>query len=212
MSTTANLRFLITAGPTREWIDPIRFISNRSSGKMGYALAEAARKLSRHVTLVTGPTALAKPAGVAVVNVTTAAEMAKAVLARFERCDAVIMAAAVCDFRPARIAKLKIKKDKFPGTLTLKPTIDILARLGKRKRHQVLVGFAAETDHLEKNARGKLRRKNLNLIVANGPAAFDSDRNQVTLIQRDGRSERLALMSKRSAAKEIMGRVVRLLP
>jgi phosphopantothenoylcysteine decarboxylase/phosphopantothenate--cysteine ligase len=200
-------RFLITAGPTREFLDPIRFISNRSSGKMGYALARAARRYG-NVTLISGPVALKPPSGVTFVPVTTAKEMAEAVMAR--EADVVIMTAAVCDFRPRRVAARKIKKAGFPGALELVSTMDILAALGKRKRHQLLVGFAAETDALEANALDKLRRKNLDLIVANDARAMEADTNQVTLLYRDGRVERLPEMSKARVAREILCRVIAL--
>lgn len=203
-------RFLITAGPTREFLDPIRFISNRSSGKMGYALARAARRVSPHVTLVSGPVALKPPAGVTFVPVTTAQEMAETVLAHFADADVVIMTAAVCDFRPRRMAARKIKKTAFSGVLKLVPTVDILATLGKRKRHQVLIGFAAETDALEANAQDKLRRKHLDLIVANTAAAFEADTNQVTLLYRDGRVERLPELPKAQVAHAILRRVTAL--
>lgn len=200
-------RFLITAGPTREFLDPIRYISNRSSGKMGYAIARAARRLSPHVTLVSGPVALKPPTGVTFVPVTTAQEMADAVLGLFADADVVIMTAAVCDFRPRRVATRKIKKSAFLGVLELIPTVDILATLGKRKHHQLLVGFAAETDALEANAQEKLRRKNLDLIVANTAAAFEAETNRVTLLYRDGRGERLTEMLKAQVAREILRRV-----
>jgi phosphopantothenoylcysteine decarboxylase / phosphopantothenate---cysteine ligase len=200
------VNFLITAGPTREFLDPIRYISNRSSGKMGYALARAAARYG-HVTLVSGPVTLKPPVGVEFVPVTTAAEMAKAVLARYGTADIVIMAAAVCDFRPKTPVTRKIKKLEFTGKLALAPTVDILAELGRRKRRQVLVGFAAETDHLERNAVDKLRRKRLDLIVANDVRAFDSDTNQVVIIGR-GTRERLPEMSKMRVAGEIVKRAI----
>lgn len=206
----AELRFLVTAGPTREFIDPIRYISNRSSGKMGYAIAAAARKLSPHVVLVSGPTALTAPAGVELVPVTTAQEMADAVLARYAQSDIVIMTAAVCDFKPATSAPGKIKKQTFDGNLMLEPTVDILAELGRRKQAQVLVGFAAETDDLERNARDKLERKHLDLIVANDASAFESDSNAVTVIARDGAVERLPLQPKTKVAALILERAVRM--
>jgi phosphopantothenoylcysteine decarboxylase/phosphopantothenate--cysteine ligase len=207
---SAVLRFLITAGPTREFIDPVRFISNRSSGKMGYALAEAARAVSRHVVLVSGPSALPRPDGVEFVSVTTAEEMAEAVFPRFERCDVAIMAAAVCDFRPESTASLKIKKAAFSGMLKLMPTIDILAKLGTLKKTQILVGFAAETDNLERNALDKLQRKQLDLIVANEAAAFESDTNTVTFLDSEGKPERLPEMPKGKVAEAIIQRVLRL--
>ena len=204
-----KLRFLITAGPTREFLDPIRFISNRSSGKMGYALASAACQHG-NVMLISGPVALKPPAGVTFVPVTTAQEMADAVLARFADADVLIMTAAVCDFRPRLTTAHKIKKASFSGVLELVPTVDILATLGKRKRHQVLVGFAAETDALEANAQDKLRRKNLDLIVANTAAAFEAETNQVTLLYRDGCVERLPELSKAQVARVILRRVTAL--
>jgi phosphopantothenoylcysteine decarboxylase/phosphopantothenate--cysteine ligase len=200
------VNFLITAGPTREFLDPIRYISNRSSGKMGYALARAAARYGR-VTLVSGPVSLKPPVGVEFVPVTTAAEMAKAVLARYGKADIVIMAAAVCDFRPKAPVTRKIKKLEFTGKLALAPTVDILAELGRRKRRQVLVGFAAETDNLELNAVDKLRRKRLDLIVANDVRAFDSDTNQVVIIGHDTR-EKLPEMSKMRVAGEIVKRAI----
>jgi phosphopantothenoylcysteine decarboxylase / phosphopantothenate---cysteine ligase len=210
VNASSSLRFLITAGPTREFLDPIRFISNRSSGKMGYALAEAACAVSTHVVLVSGPTTLSSPKGVEFVGVTTAQEMADAVFARFEQCDVMIMAAAVCDFRPKAPAKSKIKKQTFAGTLEVVTTIDILAELGKRKQSRVLVGFAAETGDLEGNATEKLNRKQLDLIVANDASAFDAETNRVTLFGAAGEKEQLPEMSKRAVAAAIIERVLKL--
>ena len=209
MKAPDALRFLVTAGPTREFFDPIRYISNRSSGKMGYALAEAARAVSPHVVLVSGPTALVPPKGVEFVSVTTALEMADAVLTRYEQCDVVIMTAAVCDFRPEKTSPLKIKKDKFDGTTKFEPTVDILEELGKRKQGQLLIGFAAETDDVERNARVKLERKRLDLIVANDVSAFEADSNAVTLIGRTGTPDRLPRMSKREVAGAIIQRILK---
>jgi phosphopantothenoylcysteine decarboxylase/phosphopantothenate--cysteine ligase len=200
------LRILVTAGPTREWIDPIRYLSNRSSGKMGYALARAAKRLGA-VTLVTGPVALRPPAGMEVIPVTTAAEMARAVLRRYSRVDLVIMTAAVCDFRPRTPARRKIKKQTFAGHLELVPTADILAALGRRKRRQILVGFAAETNGVEHYAQDKLRRKNLDLIVANDARAFEADTNRVTLFYRDGRREKFPAMTKARVAAAMIRRI-----
>lgn len=200
------LRFLITAGPTREFLDPIRFISNRSSGKMGYALAHAACRQGK-VTLISGPVALRPPTGVTLVPVTTAQEMADAVLTRFNSADVVIMTAAVCDFRPRHVAANKIKKASFTGTLELVPTVDILATLGKRKHRQLLIGFAAETNDLVANATEKLQRKNLDLIVANDASAMEAETNQVTLLYRDGCVERLPEMSKPRVATAILRRI-----
>ncbi len=205
-------RFLITAGPTREHFDPVRFISNRSSGKMGYALAAAAQKLSGRVVLVSGPTALTPPAGVEFVSVTSAQEMAEAIWSRFDDCDVAIMCAAVCDWRPVKMATSKIKKQWTTGALTLalERTPDILAELGRRRQRQVLVGFAAETDNVEANARDKLRRKRLDLIVANDASAFEGDASTVQLIGRDGRIERLPRLSKTEVATAIIQRVMTL--
>jgi phosphopantothenoylcysteine decarboxylase/phosphopantothenate--cysteine ligase len=210
MSSTL-LRFLITAGPTREFLDPIRYISNRSSGKMGYAIAEAATAVSSSVTLVSGPTSLTAPKGVEFVPVTTAQEMAEAVWSRFGSVDVCIMAAAVCDFRPKKMAGSKIKKTAFGGTLALEPTPDILAELGRRKESQVLVGFAAETDDMEKHAREKLKHKGLDLIVANDSSAFDSDTNRVAILSTDGTVERLPELPKSELARRIVEQAVRLL-
>lgn len=196
------MNFLITAGPTREFLDPIRYLSNRSSGKMGYALARAARKFGR-VTLVSGPVALKPLRGVEFVPVVTAREMAEAVFKRYGKADVVIMAAAVCDFRPKLPARRKIKKQGFAGNLKLAPTVDILAELGRRKRRQFLIGFAAETDNLRRNAVEKLRRKNLDLIIANDASAFDSETNRVLLIDRKGCTQ-LPEMPKGKVANAIL--------
>lgn len=211
MKSPTDIRFLITAGPTREFLDPIRYLSNRSSGKMGYAIAEAARKVSAHVTLVSRPTALVAPQGVEFASVTTAQEMAEAVWGRFEAADVCIMAAAVCDFRPKNKAVGKIKKGSFRSTLELEPTPDILSELGSRKKLQVLIGFAAETDDVEANALEKLTRKGLDLIVANDARAFDADTNRVAFIGRNGEIERLPELPKAEVAKAIVERALKLL-
>jgi phosphopantothenoylcysteine decarboxylase/phosphopantothenate--cysteine ligase len=205
-----TVRFLITAGPTREFFDPIRYISNRSSGKMGYAIAGAALSVSSQVTLVSGPTALTPPKGVEFISVTTAQEMAEVVWSRFSDVDICIMAAAVCDFRPKKMAAGKIKKTSFSGTLELEQTPDILAELGRRKKSQILVGFAVETDDLEKHAREKLIRKGLDFIVANDASAFDAETNRVALILPGGKIEKLPEMPKIDVAKVIVERAVRL--
>lgn len=178
---------------------------------MGYALAEAARDISPNVTLVSGPVTLAPPSGVEFVPVVSAQEMADAVFARYGKSDVIIMCAAVCDFRPKHPAKKKIKKTGYAGLVEMEPTTDILAELGNRKGSQILVGFAAETDHVEEHAREKLARKNLDLIVANDATAFEGDRTTVTLLFRDGRQEALPEMLKADAAREIVGRVTKLL-
>jgi len=202
-------KILITAGPTREKIDAVRFLSNRSSGKMGYALAAAARDAGLDVTLVSGPVALAPVDGVTTVRVESAAEMAAEVKSRAPGMDAVIMAAAVADYRPRHVFDGKLKK--LPGTLTLEleRTEDILASLGQAKPDgQLLIGFAAETDDLIANAEGKLARKNLDWIVANDvrrtDRGFASDCNAVTLLARDGRRIELELAPKSEIARRIL--------
>jgi len=207
MSSTP-LRFLITAGPTREFLDPIRYISNRSSGKMGYAIAEAALAVSSNVTLVSGPTSLTAPPGVEFVSVITAQEMAQAVWSRFGSADIFLMAAAACAFRPKTAAGNKIKKGSFSGVLELEPTPDILAELGRRKKSQVLVGFAAETDDLERRARAKLIDKSLDFIVANAASAFDAETNRVAILTADGKIERLRELPKIEVAKVIIERAM----
>ena len=170
------MRFLITAGGTREYIDPVRFISNASSGKMGYALARAALKAGHEVTLITAPTALKPPAGAEIVRVESAAEMFAAVKEHFARCDCLIMAAAVADYTPAHPSKTKLKKQAAKLTLELKPTPDILKWAGRQKKPgQMLVGFALEDRDLRANAERKMREKNLDMIVANTPGAIGAD-------------------------------------
>jgi phosphopantothenoylcysteine decarboxylase / phosphopantothenate---cysteine ligase len=202
-------RILVSAGPTQEPIDPVRFISNRSSGKMGYALADAARARGAQVTLVTGPTALPIPAGVEVVAVETAEEMTKALCIRLSWSTVVIMAAAVADFRPAQAAAHKIKKQgQESQTLRLEPTTDILSTLSAQRTNQLLIGFAAETQDLIAHATEKLSAKGLDLIVANHVtregAGFGSDQNAATLIDRHGRATEFPLMAKRQLADEIL--------
>jgi phosphopantothenoylcysteine decarboxylase/phosphopantothenate--cysteine ligase len=176
------MHFLITAGGTREYIDPVRFISNASSGKMGYALARAALKAGHKVTLVTAPTALREPSGAEVVEVETAGEMFEAVKEYFARCDCLIMAAAVADYTPARPAKTKIKKTGKSLTLRLKPTTDILRWAGRHKtKGQIVVGFALEDKALRPRAERKMRDKNLDMIVANAPAAIAAQKSTVQI-------------------------------
>jgi phosphopantothenoylcysteine decarboxylase/phosphopantothenate--cysteine ligase len=204
------LRFLITAGPTREAIDPVRFISNRSSGKMGYALAAAARKVSPHVTLVSGPTCLQPPRGVRFISVVSADEMARAVFAHFPKSDVVIMAAAVADFRPKVAARRKWKKNRGAPRLQLAPTVDILRELGRRKTRQFLMGFAAETDSVEANAMKKLRAKRLDMLVANDVSqkrfGMESDYNQVTILYANRRMEKTRRMTKPEVARLVLRR------
>jgi len=206
---------LVTAGPTREPLDPVRFLSNRSSGKMGYAIAEAAGARGAHVILVSGPTALSAPPGVDLIHVETAEEMYRAVLAKLEPAGVVVKAAAVADYRPKRTADRKIKKEHAVSEIALEPTPDILAELGRRKGKRILVGFAAETDDLLANAKTKLQRKNLDLVVANdvraAGAGFDVDTNVVTMLDAAGGVEELPLLPKRQVADRILDRVKALL-
>ena len=202
-------RVLISAGPTQEAIDPIRFISNRSSGKMGYAMAAAARARGAEVVLVTGPTALPPPQGVVMVQATTAGEMADALSQHFPSCTVLIMAAAVADFRPKVQAVHKLKKrDRTGLTLELEAAPDILAMLSARRTTQVLVGFAAETEQIVTYAADKLRGKGLDLIIANDVtregAGFGSDQNAVTILSSTGQRKDLHLMPKRQLADEIL--------
>ena len=211
----AGRSVLVTAGPTYEPLDPVRFVGNRSSGRMGFALAEAAAARGARVLLVTGPTHLAPPPGVECIRVQTTQEMYEAVLARAEGTDAIIKAAAPADYRPAKVAPAKIKKGREILTLELTPTPDILAELARRKGASVLVGFAAETEELVANAREKLRKKNLDLVVANDvgakDAGFAAETNRVTLVSGDGEIEALPLLSKQEVAHRILDRVARLL-
>ncbi|MDR3564858.1 MAG: bifunctional phosphopantothenoylcysteine decarboxylase/phosphopantothenate--cysteine ligase CoaBC [Negativicutes bacterium] len=205
-------KILVTAGGTREPLDPVRFLGNRSSGKMGYALARAAAARGAQVVLVSGPTGLPQPAGVSLRKVETAAEMRQAVLAEFGDCDIVIKAAAVADYRPMEICEHKIKKQNETLTLVLERTPDILAELGRLKSRQLLVGFAAETRELLAAAKEKLTRKNLDLIVANDVtqpgAGFNADTNIVKLLYRDGRVEELPQMTKEVLAGIILDKIM----
>ncbi len=211
-----GVRALVTAGPTREHFDPVRFISNPSTGLMGYAMARALSERGAAVTLISGPCSLNCPAGVERVEVCAAEEMYREVLARFPECHLVIKAAAVSDFRPATVAPHKLKKGAGAETVRLEATPDILKELGRRKQNQVLVGFAAETKQAETYGRGKLEEKNLDLIVVNdltaAGAGFGSLTNRVSLIDRSGAVERLPLMEKETLAHQILDRIVSLLP
>ena len=208
----AGERLLVTAGPTREELDPIRFISNHSSGKMGYAIAAAAARRGAAVTLVSGPTSLPVPWGVATVPVNSARQMRDEVLKRAEESSIVVMSAAVADYRPKDRAEGKIKKGEDGQLLELVKNPDILQELGTRKGSRVLVGFAAETDDLLANAGDKLQRKNLDLLVANDVgmegAGFNVDTNIVKLLFRGGRVEDVPLMGKPDLANLILDRVV----
>jgi len=205
---------LVTAGPTCEDLDPVRFLTNRSSGRMGYALAEAASRRGAKVILVSGPTALEPPDGVERVDVRTSEEMRRAVLDRAADSTVVIKAAAVADYRPASPEVKKIKRGKERMTLELEPTADILAELGAVKGGRVLVGFAAETDGVAENARAKLAAKKLDLVVANDVtqpgAGFDAETNIVSIFARDGRELSLPKMDKLEVADRVLDEVLRL--
>jgi phosphopantothenoylcysteine decarboxylase/phosphopantothenate--cysteine ligase len=202
---------LVTAGPTVEDIDPVRFVSNRSSGKMGYRLAEAARDRGARVILLSGPTSLPAPAGVELVSVRSAEEMARAADKHAVVASVVVGAAAVSDFRPASVASSKVKKRTGGMALRLVRTPDILAGLGRKKGSRILVGFAAESEDLVRNARKKLDDKNLDLIVANDVeaegAGFGGDTNAAVLLRRDGGRVDVALTSKRELAERILDEV-----
>jgi len=204
----AGEKLLITAGPNREPIDPVRYISNRSSGKMGYALARAALSRGAQVTLVSGPTALEPPAGARFVSVTTAAQMREAVVKEFAECTVLVMAAAVADYHVAAVPDRKIKRAKGPLELRLEPNPDILKELGAMKDGKLLIGFAAETEDLAANAERKLREKNLDMIVANDVSqegsGFDGDTNIATLIDRTGATRALPLMTKDELSDQIL--------
>lgn len=208
----AGERVLVTAGPTREELDPIRFISNHSSGKMGYAIAKAARRRGAAVTLVTGPTCLQEPWGMETVQVVSAEEMREAVLKGMEESTVIIKSAAVADYRPRSRAGEKIKKGDQPQVLELVKNPDILGELGKMKGERCLVGFAAETGALLENAGKKLAEKNLDMVVANQigleGAGFNVDTNIAKLLFRDGRQEDLPLMGKTQLADIILDRIV----
>lgn len=206
-------RVLISAGPTQESIDPVRYLSNRSSGKMGYALAEAAKVRGAAVMLISGPTALTPPQGIEVQQVITAEEMRHAILSRLPWSDTVIMAAAVADFRPAKPMAHKLKKQRVTLTsLELEPTTDILKEVAERRTTQILVGFAAETQDLLAHAQEKLQAKDVDVLVANDVSApdagFGSDTNRVTLLDRQGSCEEVPLMSKRALADRILDHIL----
>ena len=207
---------LLTAGPTREAIDPVRFVSNPSSGRMGFALARAAARRGARVILVTGPVSLADPLHAEVHRVESAAEMADCVQALAPEADVIIKTAAVADYRPVHTADHKIKKTEDRLSVAFERTTDILLALGKDKAHRFLVGFAAETRQLRDHARQKLEAKNLDMIVANrigeAGSGFEVDTNKVTLLHRDGREEGLPVMSKDALAHELLNRVTDRLP
>jgi phosphopantothenoylcysteine decarboxylase/phosphopantothenate--cysteine ligase len=203
------VRFLITAGPTREPIDPVRYISNRSSGKMGYAIAEATLAQGHDVMLVSGPVTLEAPRGAKLISVSTSDEMFEAVRQHADKCDICVLCAAVADYKPANVSPTKIKKRGAHFSLELIPTPDILNSLGHRQNRQfALVGFAAETDHVEENAAKKLRAKNCDIMVANDVSGtnsgMESDMNEVTILFRDGEKKIISCAPKKIIACELV--------
>ena len=208
-------KILVTAGPTREPIDPVRFVSNPSSGKMGFAVARAAEYRGGKVTLITGPTNLLDPNNVAVIRVNTAKEMALAVFENMEHSDIIIKTAAVSDYRPKDHAVQKIKKKKDELNLTLERTQDILKELGRNKKEQILVGFAAETERLDQHAEQKLVEKNLDIIVGNivghPDSGFGADTNRVSLFYKDGTKENIPKMPKDDVANLLLERILKIL-
>ncbi|HEX9917022.1 MAG TPA: bifunctional phosphopantothenoylcysteine decarboxylase/phosphopantothenate--cysteine ligase CoaBC [candidate division Zixibacteria bacterium] len=208
-------KILITAGPTQEPVDKVRFLSNRSSGKMGYALAQEAKARGAKTILISGPTGLSKPAGMRFHQVKTAGEMYCQVKLYLKEADILIMAAAVSDFAPKIVQSQKMKREGKEISLELEPTIDILKEVGKNKKGKLLVGFALETENEVENAKGKLKEKDLDLIVVNNPyvsgAGFEVDTNVVTLIDKKGKIEKLPLMPKKIVAEKILDKVVSLL-
>jgi phosphopantothenoylcysteine decarboxylase/phosphopantothenate--cysteine ligase len=198
------MKILITAGPTREYLDPVRFLSNASGGRMGCALAEAALRAGHEVVLVLGPCPARPPPGAEVIPVTSAQEMFEAVAERFDGCDAFIASAAVADYRPEAPAGRKIKKTDPRLTLELVRTPDILAEMSRRRRKQRLVGFCLETEDLETRARGKLEVKGLDLVVANGPQAVAAERLDALVIARHGPTKRFQDVTKSDLAQAIL--------
>lgn len=203
------MKVLVTAGPTREAIDPVRFVSNRSSGKMGYAVAAAALKAGHAVRLITGPVAIAPPRGARLVRATTAADMLAAVQKHVRACDVLVMAAAVADWRPKNPARRKLKKSAGPPRIAWEATPDILKTIAPlKKKTQVFCGFAAETHTLAREAKRKLRAKNLDAIAANDVSkkgrGFESDRNALTIFLAGGRAIRGALTTKIKCAEQLL--------
>lgn len=208
-------RILVTAGPTREAIDPVRFVGNRSSGKMGYAIARAAEMRGAQVTLISGPTALSPPVNVSHITVVSAAEMTDAVLQNLDSADVLIKSAAVADYRPTQMETQKIKKNQRACSLDLARTVDILNAVAKKKTNQLVVGFAAETQSLDEYAIKKLKSKQLDMIVGNlvntDVSGFEADTNQANLYLKDGTRESLPLMPKSELADLILDRVLTML-
>jgi len=210
----AGKRILVTAGRTEEYFDPVRMLTNPSTGRMGFALAEAARALGGRVTLISGPTNLIPPRGIELVRVVSAAEMASAAQKHYSGTDILAMAAAVSDYRPRIVAPEKMKKSAASFQLELERTVDILAALGEQKSRALHIGFAVETENELENAKDKLRRKRLDLIVLNNPrhtgAGFAAETNRVTLVDRNGQVQELELMSKLALAFKIFERALQL--
>jgi len=201
-------KVLVTAGPTREAIDPVRFISNPSSGRMGYAIARAAKRRGAEVVLVSGPSHLNPPRGVTFIKTTTAEEIAEATMRHYPQSTVVIMAAAVSDYRPRISHRKKVKKEEARINIELERTQDILKELGSRKRGQFLVGFALETENMLANAKKKLKEKRLDMIVANDPGGFDGEITQVTIIEGEDIVEHLPPFPKNEVAERILDKVV----
>jgi phosphopantothenoylcysteine decarboxylase/phosphopantothenate--cysteine ligase len=205
------MKFLISAGPTREFIDPVRFLSNRSTGKMGYAIAAAAAGRGHETVLVSGPVSITPPESVRIINIVSALDMLSAIKSELEECDALVMCAAVADWRPKKCSELKLKKRSMSSILELVPNPDILSEIKQFKGERIFVGFAAETDNLEEEAQEKLSRKGLDLIVANDVtqpgAGFEVETNIATMISADLPPEHLPLMTKKLLAEKIIARV-----
>jgi phosphopantothenoylcysteine decarboxylase/phosphopantothenate--cysteine ligase len=202
------VKFVVTAGPTREPLDPVRYLSNRSSGKMGYAIATAALEENHAVTLISGPVALPAPIGAEIIRVTTGDEMFDAIAAQLDGCDVLVMCAAVCDYKPAHYTPQKMKKQRVPFFLALVPTRDILASLTSARGNCFIVGFAAETQELEANAARKLAEKNCDLLVANdvsrAEVGMDSDDNELLIFFKSGERRNLARAKKRELARALL--------
>ena len=200
------MRFLVTAGPTRELIDPVRYISNRSSGKMGYAIAEVALEAGHEVILISGPVHLEPPRGAKLVSVSTSDEMFDAVHRDADGCDVCVLCAAVADYKPAKVSPVKIKKCAGNLSLELVPTRDILDSLGHRQHRQfLLVGFAAETNDVEQNAAQKLHAKNCDIMVANDARlGMESDENELMILFRDSEMRKISRAPKKNLARELV--------
>jgi phosphopantothenoylcysteine synthetase/decarboxylase len=203
------MNFLITAGGTREYIDPVRFISNASSGRMGYALAEAALKAGHFVTLISAPTSLKLQRSARVIDAETSGQMFAAVKKHFSKCDCLIMAAAVSDYSPVKISKTKIKKSDKTLTIKLRPTVDILKWAAKHKRNQIVVGFALEDRDVRTRAAKKLAQKQLDMIIANTPAAIGAEKSSLEILKSDGQWTKLPRLDKHVLAVKIIQMLTR---